>query len=178
MQQLISREEVIKKVHEVTGEVLSTMLGLEAKPEAVYTESQHGRADGVVSFAGFAGPQCVGTGSMQCDSKVACTLASQFLMSDYKSIDDEVLDAFGELTNMVIGNFKTSLEDQMGQMGLSIPTVVYGKNFSTRSPGNEEWLVIPFSWGDDKLFIRVCLKEKESDQAVHAGKKQEFVLQN
>jgi chemotaxis protein CheX len=178
MEQLISRDEIVKKVRVVTEEVLSTMLGLEAKPEDAYTESQQGKADGVVSFAGFAGMKCIGTGGMQCSSKVACKLASQFLMSDYQSVDDEVLDAFGELTNMIIGNLKTSLEDELGQMGLSIPTVVFGKNFSTRSPGSDEWTVIPFSWGDDQLLVRVCLKEKESDHARSAGEKQEFVLQS
>jgi chemotaxis protein CheX len=94
-----------------------------------------------------------------------------------KAIDDEVLDAFGELTNMIIGNFKTSLENQLGKMGLSIPAVVYGKNFSTRSPGNDEWTVIPFSWEDNQLIVRVCLKEKESSYVSRAMAKQEFVLQ-
>jgi chemotaxis protein CheX len=159
---LISRDMIVEMVRDVTGEVLSTMLNLDAKPDEAYTESQHGRSDGVVSFLGLAGPQCVGTGSLQCTSEVACRLAGQFLMAEYKFVDDEVLDAFGELTNMVIGNFKTALEGHVGTLGLSIPTVVHGKNFSTRSPGHQECTVVPFSLGVDRLFVRICLKAKES----------------
>jgi chemotaxis protein CheX len=165
MKELVSSKTIVDIVHEVTGEVLSTMLSLETTPGEVYTEMQHGKSDGVVSFVGLAGSQCVGTGSLQCTSAVACSLAGRFLMSEFPHVDDEVLDAFGELTNMVVGNFKTALEGHVGQVGLSIPTVVHGKNFSTRSPGNAEWTVIPFLWGDDKLYIRVCLKAKNSDAA-------------
>jgi chemotaxis protein CheX len=165
MRELIGRDTIVEMVHDVTGEVLSTMLNLDAAQDAVYGEMQHGKSDGVVSFVGLAGPQCVGTGSLQCSSDVACRLAGRFLMSEYAFVDDEVLDAFGELTNMVIGNFKTALEGHLGAIGLSIPTVVHGKNFSTRSPGNEEWTVVPFSWGDDRLYVRVCLKAKDSAEA-------------
>jgi chemotaxis protein CheX len=99
-------------------------------------------------------------------------------MSEFASVDDEVLDAFGELTNMIIGNFKTAIEAHMGQLGLSIPTVVYGKNFSTRSPGHEEWTVVPFSWGDHRLYVRICLKIKDASHSSRHGERQEFVLQN
>jgi len=147
MRELIGRDTIVEMVHDVTGEVLSTMLNLDAAQDAVYGEMQHGKSDGVVSFVGLAGPQCVGTGSLQCSSDVACRLAGRFLMSEYAFVDDEVLDAFGELTNMVIGNFKTALEGHLGAIGLSIPTVV------------------PFSWGDDRLYVRVCLKAKDSAEA-------------
>lgn len=177
MEKLIDREIVIRLVRSITGEVFSTMLSLDALAEEAYTEAQHGKADGVVSFVGLASPGCVGTGSLQCSADTACYLASQFLMTEFSSIDDEVLDAFGELTNMIIGNLKTALEDHLGPMGLSIPTVVYGKNFSTRSPGNEEWTVLPFSWGNGKLYVRVCLKSKENNQS-RGAEKRDFVLQN
>jgi CheY-specific phosphatase CheX len=44
-----------------------------------------------------------------------------------------VLDAFAELIDMIIGNVKTALEEHLGPMGMSVPTVVHGKNFTTRT---------------------------------------------
>jgi CheY-specific phosphatase CheX len=160
MGQPVSRDAIVDMLHRVTGEVLSTMLNLEAKPEESYTEHQPGKSDGVVSFVGLAANQWAGTGSLHCESDVACILASRFMMSEINHVDDEVMDAFGELTNMIIGNFKTQLETHLGPMALSIPTVVYGKNFSTRSPGHEDWIVVPFVWETNRLNVRLCLKSR------------------
>jgi len=174
---LISQDALVDMLHSVTGEVLSTMLNLHAHPEACFTEHQPGKATGVVSFVGLAGGQCAGTGSLHCESRVACQLASRFLMSEFDSIDDDVLDAFGELTNMIVGNFKNEIERHLGPMALSIPTVVYGRNFSTRSPGHEDWMVVPFVWDNNRLNVRVCLKARKATPVqVRYGDKQEFVL--
>jgi len=35
-------------------------------------------------------------------------------MSEFASVDQGVLDAIGEVTNMIIGNFKNSLESEIG----------------------------------------------------------------
>ena len=160
--ELISQDALIDMLHKVTGEVLSTMLNLSAHPKAAYTEHQPPKTEGVVSFVGLAGSDCAGTGSLHCESAVACQLASLFMMSEYQSVDDEVLDAFGELTNMIVGNLKNEIESHLGPMALSIPTVVYGRNFSTRSSGHEDWTVVPFIWDDSLLNVRVCLKARKT----------------
>jgi chemotaxis protein CheX len=99
-------------------------------------------------------------------------------MSDFQAVDDEVMDAFGELTNMIIGNLKTHLERHLGPMALSIPTVVYGKNFATRSPGHEDWTVVPFVWNEGQLNVRVCLKARTNlSVSAMAAARQEFVLE-
>ena len=49
-----------------------------------------------------------------------------------------------KLTNMIIGSVKTDLESNSGPLGLSIPTVVFGRNFKTRSAGNAEWIHVRF----------------------------------
>lgn len=163
MVELISQDVLVDLLHRVTGEVLSTMLALEARPGEAYVEHQPGHAAGVVSFVGLAGSDCVGTGSLQCESAVACQLASRFLMSEFESIDENVLDALGELTNMIIGNFKNEAEKLVGPLALSIPTVVYGLNFSTRSPGHEDWTVVPFVWDDgSQLNVKLCLKARKT----------------
>jgi len=176
MGQIVSRETIVDMLREVTGEVLSTMLNLETQPAEAYTEHQPGKSDGVVSFVGLAGNEWAGTGSLNCGSEVSCVLASRFLMTELSSVDDEVMDAFGELTNMIVGSFKNLLEQRLGPMALSIPTVVYGKNFSTRSPGHEDWIVVPFEWENKRLNVRLCLKPRPASHHDVYGEKQEFVL--
>jgi chemotaxis protein CheX len=78
-------------------------------------------------------------------------------MQPYEAIDEEVLDAIGEVTNMVLGNVKTALEEELGPMGLSIPTVIYGRNFSTRSVAKSKWTVVPFSCEGERVEVHFCL---------------------
>ncbi len=67
------------------------------------------------------------------------------LMTEAPSVNEDVLDAVAELTNMIIGSVKTDLESQLGPLGLSIPTVVFGRNFRTRSAGRPSGCTSAFS---------------------------------
>jgi chemotaxis protein CheX len=113
-------------------------------------------SNGVVSFIGLAG-DWAGTGTIHCSPTFACSMAGALMMSEYAAVDEEVLDAVAEVTNMIIGNVKTALEERLGPMGLSIPTVVFGRNFTSRTVGKQEWSVVPFSCGDERLEVQVCL---------------------
>lgn len=151
------REQIVEIVHGATAEVLSTMLSMEVIAEPAYTDQAGApTTEGVLAFVGLAGTWA-GTGAIGCSASFACHLCSQMLMNEYTAMNDEVLDAIGELTNMIIGNVKTRLEEDLGPMGLSIPTVIYGRNFSSRSIGNAEWTVVPFRHGDERLLVQVCL---------------------
>jgi chemotaxis protein CheX len=83
------------------------------------------------------------------------------LMTPYPAIDEDVLDAVAEVTNMIIGNVKTALESKLGAMGLSTPTVIYGRNFQTRSSGNQKWTVVPFALEEDRMCVQVCIAPNE-----------------
>ena len=57
----------------------------------------------------------------------------------------------------VVGSFKTIAETYLGPLGLSIPTVIYGLNFSARTAGKEQWITVPFTCGEEALDVKVCL---------------------
>jgi chemotaxis protein CheX len=160
------------------GEVFSTMLALEGTPGNSRLESKTPcDFEGVISFIGMAG-EWVGTGCIECHPQAACLLASKFLMSEFDRVDDEVLDAVGELTNMIFGNFKNEMEPSTGAMGLSIPTVIHGRNFTARSLGESEWVVLPFSFDGHTIVIRICLRPNEAGTKMSRGSaRHEFVLQ-
>jgi chemotaxis protein CheX len=165
----MQHDEIVKQIRVVTQEVLSTMFGLEVQSgEAVVEQAAPGPTNGVVALVGLAGAW-VGTGSVSCSAEMACKLSSQFLMSECESVNDEVLDTVGELTNMIIGNFKAVLEDELGPMGLSIPTVIYGRNFTTRTLGKSDFTLIPFTCSQGSFDIHICLapNSKQPPHPVH-----------
>jgi hypothetical protein len=53
---------------------------------------------------------------------------------------------------------------------LSIPTVVFGLNFTTRSIGRHEWTVVPFRHENHQLEVHLCLApNKDGRTAIRAG---------
>ena len=150
-------DHLVKIVREATNEVFTTMLGIELQQYDAYIDTASPPAgDGIHSFVGLAG-SWVGTGSVSCTSAFACKISSQFLMAEYTSVNEDVLDAIAEITNMIIGNVKTLLEVDLGPMGLSIPTVIFGRNFGSRTAGTFEWSVVPFVLDGEKIHIQICL---------------------
>lgn len=149
--------EIAKLISTATEEVISTMLGLEVRAgEAIPEQGAPGPTNGVVSLVGMAGAW-IGTGSISCSASTACRLSSRFLMTEYESVNEDVLDAVAELTNIIIGNFKSVVEEKLGPMGLSIPTVIFGRNFVTRTVSKNEWTLVPFTFGEDRFDVHVCL---------------------
>lgn len=152
----IDQELIVNYVCQATREVFTTMLGLEvAAGAATLEKTSLGASDGVMSLIGLAGTW-TGGGSILCSPEFACRISSRLFMTEYAEVDHEVLDAVAEVTNMIIGNFKSLLEADLGPLGLSIPSVIYGRNFTARSAGGA-WTVIPFTCGPDKIEVRVCL---------------------
>lgn len=153
----ITANELVAAIRGATNDVFSTMLNLELTPGDVFLEKEEpAPASGVVSLIGLAGPW-VGSGSVSCTAEFACKIASHLLQTEYPAMNEDVLDAVAEVTNMIIGNVKTTLEDRLGEMGLSTPTVIYGRNFQTRSSGNQPWTVVPFLLEGERMCVQICI---------------------
>ena len=104
---------------------------------------------GVIGLTGNA----VGTVVLSLSESVALKAASTMLMAETHSIDADVIDAVGELTNMVAGAAKSELEEY--QLMVSLPNVVTGEGHEIRFPSNVRPILVPFSseWGPLALEV-------------------------
>ena len=65
--------------------------------------------------------------------------------SEHTSIDDDVVDAIGEIVNIIAGNVKKNLEEAF-RLVISIPTIVQGREHSVKWPSNQARIIcIPFN---------------------------------
>lgn len=148
---------IINSMDRSARQVFSTMLGVELpsgrKVDAGATPDPSCE---VVALIGIAGAWA-GAGSISCSAVTACRICSQMLMCESPAVNEEVLDAVAELANMIIGNVKTDLESEIGPLGLSIPTVVFGRNFQTKTAGASGWITLQFQWEDEVLTVKLCL---------------------
>jgi flagellar motor protein MotB len=83
-------------------EVFEIMLGSEVKPAAQSEHRQHGEFTAMV---GLAGALC-GILTVCCDAKTAGLIAKS-MVGDTAISEDEVVDALGEICNMITGNFES-----------------------------------------------------------------------
>ena len=85
------------------------------------------------------------------------------LMSEFDAVTEDVLDAMAEMANMIFGNVKTELEEQLGGLGLSIPTVIFGPTSPLEVSGTILDRRPHVSAGTDILELKICLV-KSHDQ--------------
>jgi chemotaxis protein CheX len=161
MMNLKLKDKLVESLSQAVEDVFSTMVGASIVPGEISFENGAPEAhDGVLSLIGLAG-SWAGTGCVSCSPVLACRVCSQMLMSETEAVNEDVLDAVAELTNMIIGSVKNDLEPELGPLGLSIPTVVFGKNFRAKSAGHAEWIVRRFRWDSDEFEVRICLEPSE-----------------
>jgi chemotaxis protein CheX len=145
-------------IEQATKEVFETMLGTDVQlvnvPHDAMPEA------GVVSLVGLTG-NWSGTGTFSCSPPTASLIAARMLMLDPAesggAIDDDVLDVIAELTNMVVGNIKNLLAVELGEMAISIPTDVYGRNFRFKNFSGMSEQTATFLLDDQHFEVKVCL---------------------
>jgi chemotaxis protein CheX len=124
---------VIDEVCAAVRHVFATTLGLDvAIGSAMADDRTEQGSESVLALIGWSG-RWKGTGMLGCTPQFSCRIASLMLGTSYDSLQADVLDAIGEMANMIFGNVKTNLESVLGSMDLGIPTVLYGNNLSARS---------------------------------------------
>jgi chemotaxis protein CheX len=98
---------------------------------------------GVIGLSGKA----VGTVVLSLSKDVAVKAASHLLMFEYTELNSEVIDAVGELTNVVAGAAKSQMEEY--QLMTSLPNVITGLDHEVRFPSDVTPICVPFStkWG-------------------------------
>jgi chemotaxis protein CheX len=152
-------EEIVSTVRVAVHDVFSTMLNMPLTDVEGFQEVESEPSpsvNGVEALVGVAG-NWNGSGRICCTAPFACRMAGALLMAEYEALNDDVLDAVAEVANMVIGNVKTTFESKLGPLGLSVPTVIFGRNYHTRSAGVQSWTVVPFDSGSDRWEVRFCL---------------------
>lgn len=160
--------KIVEYARRSTTEVFSTMLSMEIEPKPEHLDQTPPMiSDGVMALVGLAGTY-TGAGVITCNARFSIQVCNNLLMAEETSVNEDVLDAMGELANMVVGNFKTMIENDVGPIGLSIPTVIYGRNFTSRSVGSNDWVVLPFEYGGDVMEVRICLAPSKSNFAPRA----------
>ncbi len=161
------RAEYINPFIESTVDVFKTMLSCDvARTGLTVHETFHPQYDitGIIGMSGKAHGDVV----ISFERSVALAATETLLGTKYSEINDDVVDTVGELTNMIAGNAKSSLE--RFELQLALPTVIVGKNHSIRFPSKVKPLSLPFEsvWGNFNIEVGL-IESPEDAHAVISG---------
>jgi chemotaxis protein CheX len=145
-----------------TSEVFLTMLGAKLKRGELSLSTNfqpHHDVSGIIGLSGKAS----GTVVISLDRDVAIAATERLLGDRPSTVNADVVDAVGEIINMIAGRAKSHLEELA--MTLSLPTVITGKNHVIQFGSSAQTICIPYTseWGE--LSLEVGLMEDSMRKA-------------
>jgi len=141
---------------EGTTHVLKTMAFINpiaGKPFLKKDQVAQGDVSGVIGLTGDA----KGSLALSFTASSIFAILSNMLGEPYTEMSDEILDAVGELTNMISGDARKRLEAEGLIITAAIPTIVSGKNHIIKHIIAGPSIIIPFSTAHGPFVVDVCL---------------------
>jgi chemotaxis protein CheX len=136
------------------------------KPYVKKDDLAHGDVSGIIGITGDA----IGSLAISFSESCICNIVGRMLGETYTTINHDVLDAVGEITNMISGVSRTHLEKKGMTVFSAIPSVVFGANHTINHILKSPSIVIPFSSPNGSFFVDVCIrttKEREKKSSTY-----------
>jgi chemotaxis protein CheX len=153
------RVEFINPFVSATHDVFKTMLGCPLTRGPLSLKSAHTPMYEVSGLIGLSG-KCRGMVVVSVGRTTAISAAEVMLGCRPDELDRDVMDAIGELTNMIAGAAKTQLEKY--QLTIGLPTVICGKAQAIAFPSQAPPIVIPFDSDLGPVCVQVGLVESQA----------------
>lgn len=141
----------------------STMLDCEARRGDIALAGPGGQLFPISGVIGLSG-KAAGMVIINLSEEVALKAASAMLMMEVTEVNDDVLDAVGELANMVAGQAKAELEEY--ELSVSLPTVITGEDHDVRFPSDAQPISVPFETDFGPLRLEVGLEYAKTPATV------------
>ncbi|SRR5579871_532296 len=138
-----------------TREVFLTMLGEAAAP-AVYGDDDQTPTPDFTALVGLSGG-LDGCLRVRCQAPAAYLMGSRLVGMPLDPQDSLVVDALGEIANMLAGNFKSKIPGLADACRLSVPTVFQGQEFTMESMARGEVLESCFLFHGSPFWVSLDL---------------------
>ncbi|MDR3167491.1 MAG: chemotaxis protein CheX [Treponema sp.] len=146
-------EKYIQPFIDVCKNVFKEFVGCELLVDRPYFEEKETINDWDISAViGLTG-EARGAVVISMKTVLAIRLTDILTGSGHTNLDEEVVDAIGEIVNIITGNVKKSLEESF-RLIISLPTIVQGKEHMIKWPnGHTRIICIPFNIFENETFV-------------------------
>jgi len=146
------KAEYINPFVESTGEVFTTMLSCAPSWGDIRLDVGDSGPFEISALIGLTGT-AKGTVEMSFPDTTAVAICNRLIGQENSEVNEGVIDALGEMVNMVAGSAKAKFKGH--KINISLPTVVRGKNHIVEHPKGSESLIIPFESELGDFIVRV-----------------------
>ena len=138
--------------------VISTMAQLDLKAGAPRKKNDELARGDVSGLIGMVGPQTRGSFSITFDKGLALEIMRRMLGEAPDTINEEVTDMVGEITNMVTGGAKRMLAEKGYDFNMASPVVVSGPSHTISHKTDSTKLLMPFESDYGRATIEICFE--------------------
>lgn len=149
--------EISDKLIESTIEIFTGMVMMEISVTGEPLETLGILKQSITGMVGLAGTR-KGVLAVHFPKQVALDVTSSFLGMDVEDINEDVQDAIGEIANMLGGNLKTILSDRGKDIHLSLPSTIFGDEYSFSSQAEVDQLILSFQAPAGTFYVEVELE--------------------
>ena len=154
------KAEVINPFLHAAKNVMETMCQTPVKAKKAKLKEDNltfGEVTGVIGMASEGTSGCM---VLSFSEKCILQIVANMLMEPPKEkVDDEIVDAVGELTNMICGGAKAQLAKLNYKFDLATPTMILGKGVEITYHSDAPTIVIPFTSEHGNFVIEANLEE-------------------
>ena len=169
-------DNVTKIIVDSTQEIFATMIPMEIKAGDSFYQKEENITTDLISLISFAGEHS-GIIALFCNKSIALKITSNMLGMDVTELDQETKDAIGEVTNMIAGNLKNRVCENLGSMHISVPVVIGGASLTISSTckthaeislpsavtcnSQSTWVMLPFSSEGETFNVGLIIKKND-----------------
>lgn len=152
--------EFINPFLTATLQVLKIQASITAEATKIYLKKPGEKLLGDISgVIGIVSTNFNGSVIISFPKETFLNVMSGMLGEIYTELTQDILDGAGEITNMIFGQAKVSLNEKGYGVQMALPSVIFGKDHSMLSSTQGPIIVVPFSSSAGNFFVEISLSK-------------------
>ncbi len=147
--------EIINPFIEGTFHILGTTASVKSKPETPYIKDSAVATGDMTSLLSLSG-DVNGTVSISFTEKSILEIVSAMFGEPMTKLDEEIVDAVGEIGNMISGNVTSKMTEIGKKIKVQLAKVIQGHDHVIGHADGKKILAMPFKSTKGYICIEIC----------------------
>jgi chemotaxis protein CheX len=144
----------ISPIVNATIKLIASLSGVSPLPGDPFIRNNNKAPGKVTSIIGLTGQNTQGNLAISFDEKSIVFIVNKMLSESYTQINADIIDACGEICNMLAGGSKKALAEELGyQCDMAQPIVISGDEIEISPYLKTTLIAVPFSIEDGQFWI-------------------------
>ncbi|GAU07656.1 chemotaxis protein CheX [Desulfoplanes formicivorans] len=149
---------IIQTFTDAVVSVVETMAGVKTEPGRAFMKNAPTAKGDISGVIGMSSSNGCGRGSMSLTftNESALGIVGRMIGEDFVEVNKDVVDAVGEMTNMVCGQGRKGMAEFGIVYSGAIPTVISGAGHTIRHVSASSVLAVPFQTEFGPVTVEIC----------------------